>query len=53
MPMRKFLHYLLLIAYPTVVLPVAALTLGFLLAMDAGPAGIVPALVLLLWLFNY
>jgi hypothetical protein len=53
MSMRNFLHYLLLITHPTVVFLVAALTLGFLLATYAGLAGIVLALLLLMWLSNY
>jgi hypothetical protein len=53
MSMRNFLHYLLLIAHPTVVFLVASLTLGFLLTTYAGLAGIVLAPLLLMWLFNY
>jgi hypothetical protein len=53
MSMRNFLHYLLLIARPTVVFLVGALTLGFVLALNVGLAGIVLALLLLAWLFNY
>lgn len=51
--MRKFLHYLLLIARPSVVSVIAALTLGFLLASYVGPVGLLLALLLLIWLFNY
>jgi hypothetical protein len=53
MSMRKFLHYLLLIARPTVVFLIAVLTLGFVLALHGGLMGIVLALLLLIWLFNY
>src|SRR3984957_2140696 len=53
MSMRNFLHYLLLIARPTVMYLVGALTLGFVLALSVGLAGIVLALLLLTWLFNY
>src|ERR1700722_711192 len=53
MSMRNFLHYLVLIARPTVVYLVGALTLGFVLALSVGLAGIVLALLLLIWLFNY
>jgi hypothetical protein len=49
----KFLHYLLLPARPTVVFLVAALTLGFLLALHGGLPGMLLALLLLIWLFNY
>ncbi len=51
--MRNFLHYVLLIARPTVVCLIGALSLGFLLAMHGGLIGIPLALMLLLWLFNY
>jgi hypothetical protein len=53
MSMRNFLHYLLLIVRPTVVFLIGALTLGFVLALSVGLAGIVLALLLLIWLFNY
>jgi hypothetical protein len=53
MSMRNFLHYVLLIARPTVVCLIGALSLGFLLAMHGGLIGIPLALMLLLWLFNY
>ena len=49
----KFLHYLLLPARPTVAFLVAALTLGFLLALHGGLPGMLLALLLLIWLFNY
>jgi hypothetical protein len=49
----KFLHYLLLPARPTVLVLIAALSLGFLLALNGGLLGVVMALVLLTWLFNY
>jgi len=49
----KFLHYLLLPARLTVVVLIAALSLGFLLAVHGGLLGTVLGLVLLVWLFNY
>jgi hypothetical protein len=49
----NFVRYLLMPARPTVVLLVAVLTLGFLLALHGGLLGIVLALLLLIWLFNY
>jgi len=51
--MRKFIHYLLLIARPTVVFLIGVLTLGFVLALHGGLMGILLALPLLIWLFNY
>ncbi len=53
MSSRNFLHYLLLIARPTVLFLVGALTLGFVLAVNAGLVGVVLELLLVLWLFNY
>jgi hypothetical protein len=53
MPMRSFLHYLLLPARPPVLFLIAALTLGFLLALTVRQVGILLALLLLSWLFNY
>jgi hypothetical protein len=49
----NFVRYLFMPARPTVVLLVAVLTLGFLLALHGGLPGIVLALLLLIWLFNY
>jgi hypothetical protein len=49
----KFLHYLLLPARPTVLLLIAVLTLGFLLALNGGLLGVPMGLLLLIWLFNY
>jgi hypothetical protein len=49
----KFLHYLLLPARPTVLFLIAALSLGFLLALNGGLLGVVMGLLLLIWLFNY
>lgn len=51
--MLNFVRYLLLPARPTVLMFIAALSLGFLLAEQAGLPGILLALVLLAWLFNY
>jgi hypothetical protein len=53
MPTASFARYLLLPARPTVVLLIAALNLGFLLALQGGLMGIVLGLLLLNWLFNY
>jgi hypothetical protein len=53
MPISNFVRYLLLPARPTVLFLVAALTLGFLLALHGGLLGMLMALLLLLWLFNY
>jgi hypothetical protein len=49
----NFVRYLLLPARPTVLILIAALSLGFLLAGRAGLPGMVLALLLLIWLFNY
>jgi hypothetical protein len=49
----KFLHYLLLPARPTVLVLIAALSLGFLLALNGGLPGMLMGLLLLTWLFNY
>ncbi len=51
--MLNFVRYLLLPARPTVLIFIAALSLGFLFAEQAGLPGILLALVLLTWLFNY
>jgi len=48
-----FLRYLLLPARPTVLVLIAALSLGFLLAPYGGLLGMALALLLLLWLLNY
>jgi hypothetical protein len=53
MSTAKFLRYLLLPASFTVLVLIAGLSLGFLLAEQAGLLGIVLALLLLIWLFNY
>jgi hypothetical protein len=53
MPISDFVRYLLLPARPTVLFLIAALSLGFLLALHGGLLGIVLALLLLTWLFNY
>jgi len=53
MPPQDFLRYLLLPARPTVLVLIAVLSLGFLVAPYGGLVGIVLALLLLLWLFNY
>jgi hypothetical protein len=53
MSMLNFVRYLLLPARPTVLIFIAALSLGFLFAEQAGLPGILLALVLLTWLFNY
>jgi len=50
---QDFLRYLLLPARPTVLVLIAALSLGFLVAPYGGLAGLALALLLLLWLFNY
>jgi hypothetical protein len=52
MPISSFVRYLLLPARPTVLFLIAALSLGFLLALHGGLLGIVLALLLLTWLFN-
>jgi hypothetical protein len=49
----NFVRYLLLPARPTVLILIAALSLGFLLAAHGGLLGILLALMLLTWLFNY
>ena len=51
--MLNFVRYVLLPARPTVLIFIAALSLGFLFAEQAGLPGILLALVLLTWLFNY
>jgi hypothetical protein len=48
-----FLRYLLMPARPTVLIFIAALSLGFLLASLLGLTGMLLALLLLIWLFNY
>ncbi|HEY4972283.1 MAG TPA: hypothetical protein VII41_01675, partial [Steroidobacteraceae bacterium] len=53
MPIAIFVRYLLLPARPTVLVLIAALSLGFLLALQGGLTGIFLGLLLLLWLFNY
>jgi hypothetical protein len=53
MPPQDFLRYLLLPVRPTVLVLIAVLTVGFLLAPYGGLMGGVLALLLLLWLFNY
>ena len=53
MSTQDFLRYLLLPARPTVLVLIAALSLGFLVAPYGGLVGIVLALLLLLWLCNY
>jgi hypothetical protein len=50
---HAFLRYLLLPARPTVLVLIAGLSLGFLVAPYGGLTGMVLALLLLLWLFNY
>jgi hypothetical protein len=53
MPTAILVRYLLLPARPTVLFLIAALSLGFLLAVHGGLMGIVLGLLLLTWLFNY
>lgn len=53
MSTAKFLRYLLLPASPTVLFLIVGLSLGFLLAEHSGLLGILLALLLLTWLFNY
>jgi hypothetical protein len=53
MSLHDFLRYLLMPARPTVLVLIAALSLGFLVAPYGGLIGMVLALLLLLWLFNY
>jgi hypothetical protein len=49
----RFIHYLLLPARPTVLLLIATLTLGLLLAQHGGLFGIVLQILLLGWLLSY
>lgn len=53
MSISHFVRYLLLPARPTVLILIAALSLGLLLSEQLGLLGIVLALMLLLWLFSY
>ena len=53
MSISDFVRYLLLPARPTVLILIAALSLGLLLSEQVGLLGIALALMLSLWLFNY